>query len=72
MKDEHSIRTSERIAQCIWKTNEFGQPNLDELKINSEVATDNDKEEFYKSLKQVKWIKSKRATMRRTIVFQEK
>ncbi len=51
MQDENSKITREKIAQCIWKTNEFGQPKLDELKINSEVATDNDKEEFLQILK---------------------
>jgi uncharacterized protein with ParB-like and HNH nuclease domain len=51
MQDENSKSTRERIAQCLWKTNEFGQPNLNILKIDSEVATDNDKEEFLEILK---------------------
>jgi len=51
MKDEQTIRTKETISQCIWKTDAFGKANLDVLKINSEVATDNDKEEFLKILK---------------------
>jgi len=51
MKDEPTIRTRETISQCIWKTDAFGKANLDVLKINSEVATDNDKEEFLKILK---------------------
>jgi uncharacterized protein with ParB-like and HNH nuclease domain len=51
MKDEHTVRTKETISQCIWKTDAFGKANLDVLKINSEVATDNDKEEFLKILK---------------------
>jgi uncharacterized protein with ParB-like and HNH nuclease domain len=46
MQDENSKSTRERIAQCLWKTNEFGQANLSVLKIDSEVATDNDKDEF--------------------------
>ncbi len=46
MKDENSKKTEENIARCIWKTDEFGNPNKEELKIDSEVATDNDKEEF--------------------------
>ena len=37
MQDENSKSTRERIAQCLWKTNEFGQPNLNILKIDSEV-----------------------------------
>jgi len=51
MKDEQNVRTKETISQCIWKTDAFGKANLDVLKINSEVATDNDKEEFLKILK---------------------
>jgi uncharacterized protein with ParB-like and HNH nuclease domain len=51
MQDEPTVRTRETISQCIWKTDTFGKANLDVLKINSEVATDNDKEEFLKILK---------------------
>jgi uncharacterized protein with ParB-like and HNH nuclease domain len=50
-KDGNSKRTKEMISQCIWKTNEFGEADLDTLKIKSEVATDNDKEEFLEILK---------------------
>lgn len=46
MKNERAIKTREAIGKCIWKTNEFGEPDLTKLKIDSEVATDNDKEEF--------------------------
>lgn len=46
MKDDNSIRTKGYIEQCIWKTDEFGRPDMKRLKIDSEVATDNDKEEF--------------------------
>ena len=51
MQDENSKSTRERIAQCLWKTNEFGQADLNVLKIDSEVATDNDKEEFLEILR---------------------
>ena len=51
MKDSNSQRTREDISKCIWKTNEFGEADLSVLKINSEVATDNDKEEFLNILK---------------------
>jgi hypothetical protein len=51
MQDENSKRTRERIAQCLWKTNEFGQADLNVLKIDSEVATDNDKDEFLEILR---------------------
>lgn len=51
MKDNKSIKTREEISKCIWKTDEFGTPLMDSLKIDSEVATDNDKEEFLSILK---------------------
>ena len=43
MKDKNSIVIRENIEKCIWKTDIFGTPNKLELKIDSEVATDNDK-----------------------------
>jgi len=46
MEDERSKSTQQIISQCLWKTNEFGEANMNVLKINSEVATDNDKDEF--------------------------
>ena len=46
MQDEDNRRVREIIEQCIWKTDEFGKPDKAALKIDSEVATDNDKEEF--------------------------
>ena len=51
MRDETSIKTREAIAKCIWKTDEFGTPIKTALKIDSEVATDNDKEEFLNLLR---------------------
>lgn len=51
MKDDKSIKTRKQIEQCIWKTDEFGDADKSELKIDSEVATDNDKEEFLNILK---------------------
>lgn len=50
-KDEETQTTRRNIEQCIWKTNEFQKPDLNKLKINSEVATDDDKEEFLTILK---------------------
>lgn len=46
MKDDRAIKTSKMIEQCIWKTDEFGDPDKNALKINSEVATDDEKGEF--------------------------
>lgn len=51
MKDDQSITTKDNVAKCIWKTDEFDKPNKNSLKINSEVATDDDKEEFVNILK---------------------
>lgn len=49
--DSNTIETRKMIEKCIWKTDEFGTPNKNELKIDSEVATDDDKEEFLQILK---------------------
>lgn len=46
MQDENPKRTRELIESCIWKTDEFGNADKTLLKIDSEVATDNDKDEF--------------------------
>lgn len=46
MRDENSKKIKEMIESCIWKTDEFGNANRDLLKIDSEVATDKDKDEF--------------------------
>lgn len=51
MKDQNSVRTSETISRCIWKTDEFGYPNKEQLKIDSEVSSDDDKEEFLSILR---------------------
>lgn len=51
MRDENSRMTREIIERCIWKTDEFDKPKKSELKIDSEVATDNDKDEFLEILK---------------------
>ena len=51
MQDENSIKTAEAIGKCIWKTDEFGTANKNKLKIDSEVSTDDDKEQFLSILK---------------------
>lgn len=51
MQDENSKKTRENLGKCIWKTDEFGTPDKLNLKIDSEVATDNDKDEFLNILK---------------------
>lgn len=51
MRAPQEIKTAELIAQCIWKTNEYDEPDKTKLKIDSEVATDEEKEEFLTILK---------------------
>ena len=51
MQDKNSILTRDRIEKCLWKTDTFGAADKSTLKINSEVATDNDKEEFLELLR---------------------
>lgn len=46
MQDNKSKLTRDKIEKCIWKTDTFGSADKDRLKIDSEVATDNDKVEF--------------------------
>jgi uncharacterized protein with ParB-like and HNH nuclease domain len=51
MKNDKAKKTARMIEQCIWKTDEFGDSDKTALKINSEVATDNEKDEFLSILK---------------------
>lgn len=51
MKNDKAVKTSKFIEQCIWKTDEFGDPDKTALKINSEVATEKEKDEFLNILK---------------------
>ena len=51
MQDKASVSTRQNIEKCLWKTDEFGEPDMLQLKIDSEVATDNDKDEFLEILK---------------------
>lgn len=69
MQDDNSKSTRERIAQCIWKTNEFGQADLNILKIDSEVATDNDKDEFLEILKTGVVNKSQKSNYAKNYLF---
>jgi len=53
MKDKQSVKTRATISECVWKTDEFDDPDTDQLKINSEVASDGDKDEFLRILRTV-------------------
>ena len=50
-QDNDGINIRKNIEKCIWKYDEFENPLKDELKITSEVAGDDDKEEFLSILK---------------------
>ena len=52
MKDKQSVKMREAIARCVWKTDEFDEPDMERLKIDSEVASDNDKGEFLEILRE--------------------
>lgn len=45
-QDNNGINIRQNIEKCIWKYDEFENPLKDELKITSEVAGDDDKDEF--------------------------
>ena len=51
MKDKDATKTRERIEKCVWKSDEMGVPDLDKLKILSDVVTDDEKDEFITILK---------------------
>ena len=51
MSDKPSKDIRNMISQCIWQTDEFGNADMEQLKIDSEVATDDEKEEFLSILK---------------------
>lgn len=50
-QDNNGINIRQNIEKCIWKYDEFENPLKDELKITSEVAGDDDKDEFLSILK---------------------
>jgi len=50
-QDSNTVETRKEIAKCIWKTDLYGNPKKDELKIQSDVAGEDDKEEFLNILK---------------------
>lgn len=51
MQDDNSKAAKENIEKCIWKTDEFNRPIMTELKIDSEVASDDEKLVFLEILK---------------------
>lgn len=61
MQDRQSISTKRNIEKCLWKTDEFDEPNMKELKIDSEVATDEAKGEFLDILRRGSAAKSQKS-----------
>lgn len=51
MQDGDAIKMREMIASCVWQTDDFENPMKDFLKIDSDVASDDDKEEFLQILR---------------------
>ena len=51
MQDKNSVSIRNSIAKCIWKADEFDNLIENELKIDSQVSTDEDKEEFLNILR---------------------
>ncbi|MDU3078910.1 MAG: DUF262 domain-containing protein, partial [Mixta calida] len=51
MKDRNTQKTRQLIEKCVWKTDEFGNALTDKLKIDSEVASDDDKQDFLSILR---------------------
>ena len=72
MKDDKSEKTRKQIEQCLWKTDEFGDANKSILKIDSEVATDNDKDEFLEILRKGVAIGGKSSYAKNYNFFQDK
>ena len=71
MQDANSKSTSEDIAKCIWKTDEFGNPDKNKLKIDSEVSSDDDKEEFLSISKNGKVAAGQKSRYAKTYMFFE-
>lgn len=51
MQDNNTKKTREIIESCIWKVDEFDNPDKNCLKIDSEVSSDDDRQEFKEILK---------------------
>lgn len=69
MQDEASLFTKQNIERCLWKTNEFGKPNMSALKIDSEVATDKDKDEFLEILRSGSVTKAQKSSYAANYLF---
>ena len=50
-KDPQSVKTAEELAKCLWEMDEDDNFDKNDLKIDSEVASDDDKDEFLNILR---------------------
>ena len=69
MGDDDSQKTRQAIARCIWKTTEFGAPLMDQLKIDSQVISDDTKTEFLNILKEGEITPSQRSSYAKNFDF---
>ena len=51
MKNPDAVQLHDTIARCVWKTTVIGHVDSSQLKLDSEVASDNNKDEFLLILK---------------------
>lgn len=72
MQDSNSKKTSKFLEKCLWKTDLFGEPDKSKLKINSEVATDEEREDFLRILITGEAINAKSRYAKNYRFFQEK
>ena len=50
-QDTTSKTIRDLLSQCLWKTTEFGEADMERLKIDSQVASDDDKIQFLELLR---------------------
>lgn len=72
MRDEQSKSLRHNISMCVWKFDEFDRPDLQQLKIDSEVASDEDKQTFLDILRTGKAEGSKSNYAKNFCYFQQR
>lgn len=68
-QDRKTGSTRDAISGCIWRTDELGVPDKTRLKIDSEVASDQDKGEFLSILRTGKVRKGQKSRYARAFQF---
>ena len=46
MTDEDAVTARKEIEKCLWKTGEFGKPDMESLKLDSDAVTDEKRQEL--------------------------